>query len=132
MAWHIVIAGGGFGGFYAARTLERILPPQAAGADYRVRIFTPSKELPFAGHPTLGTCHAWLSANGGSAQDTIVQECAAGLVSIRRGSAGLAFAAPPLTRSGPLDDTTLNAACELLGIGREEVVDFAGHLYMAP
>src|SRR4051794_23589574 len=81
-----------------------VLPPASAEADYRVRIFTPGRELPFAGHPTLGTCHAWLEAGGRPRRDdTIVQECGAGLVSIRRTDAGLAFAAPPLVRSGPVD-----------------------------
>ena len=74
-----------------------VLPPEAAGADYRVRIFTPVLELPFAGHPTLGTCHAWL-AERGEAPETVVQECGAGLVPVRRTPAGLAFAAPPLVR----------------------------------
>ena len=83
-----------------------LLPPTsegaAAGADYRVRIFTPARELPFAGHPTLGTCHAWLQA-GGQARggDTIVQECAIGLVRVRRDGVRLAFAAPLLTRTEP-------------------------------
>lgn len=79
-----------------------VLPPTRAGADYRARIFTPVVELPFAGHPTLGTCHAWLEA-GGEAADAgqVVQECEAGLVRIRRQEEGLAFAAPPLARSGP-------------------------------
>lgn len=79
-----------------------MLPPSDPGADYRVRIFTPVLELPFAGHPTLGTCHAWLEA-GGEPRDPgeIVQECDAGLVRIGRGEEGLAFAAPPLVRSGP-------------------------------
>lgn len=79
-----------------------VLPPNDPGADYRVRIFTPVLELPFAGHPTLGTCHAWLEA-GGEPRDVgeIVQECGAGLVRIRRGEEGLAFAAPPRVRSGP-------------------------------
>ena len=73
------------------------------GADYRVRIFTPVDELPFAGHPTLGTCHAWLEHGGEpAAGDVVVQECAAGLVRVRRTPAGLAFAAPPLIRSGPV------------------------------
>ena len=79
-----------------------VLSPSDPGADYSVRIFTPVLELPFAGHPTLGTCHAWLEA-GGEPRDPgeIVQECGAGLVRIRRGEEGLAFAAPPLVRSGP-------------------------------
>ena len=83
-----------------------VLPPSSTGADYRVRIFTPSVELPFAGHPTLGTCHAWLAA-GGTPQrpDVIVQECAAGLIPVRRTADGLAFAAPPLLRSGPVDES---------------------------
>src|SRR5207248_10698143 len=85
-----------------------VLPPSGAGADYRVRIFTPVAELPFAGHPTLGTCHAWLEAGGAPRSDAeIVQECAAGLVSIRRTPDGLGFAAPPLIRSGPVDEDEL-------------------------
>ena len=73
-----------------------------AGADYQVRIFTPGGELPFAGHPTLGTCHAWLQAGGRpQSGDCIVQECKVGLVKIRRDGARLAFAAPPLKRSNP-------------------------------
>ncbi|HMI82084.1 MAG TPA: PhzF family phenazine biosynthesis protein [Solirubrobacterales bacterium] len=80
-----------------------VLPVSEPGADYSARIFTPVLELPFAGHPTLGTCHAWLEA-GGEARDPgeIVQECGAGPVRIRRGEEGLAFAAPPLVRSGPV------------------------------
>jgi PhzF family phenazine biosynthesis protein len=82
-----------------------VLPPTAPGADYRVRIFTPALELPFAGHPTLGTCHAWLQGGGGPADpDEIVQECGAGLVRIRRDAEELAFAAPPLRRSGPASE----------------------------
>src|SRR6185312_12873823 len=68
-----------------------VLPPSVADADYRVRIFTPVVELPFAGHPTLGTCHAWLSASGADS-DVVVQECGAGLVPVRRTDDGLAFA----------------------------------------
>jgi PhzF family phenazine biosynthesis protein len=100
-----------------------IMPASQDSADYKVRIFTPNSELPFAGHPTLGTCHAWLSANGGSAKDTIVQECAAGLVSIRRGSAGLAFAAPPLMREGPVDEEVIGAIADDLRIERGAIVD---------
>jgi len=101
-----------------------VLPPSSAGADYRVRIFTPSLELPFAGHPTLGTCHAWLSA-GGTPQrpDVIVQECAAGLIPVRRTADGLAFAAPPLLRSGPVDESLAEHIAALLGIRRAEIVD---------
>jgi PhzF family phenazine biosynthesis protein len=82
-----------------------VLPPEDPAADYRVRIFTPAAELPFAGHPTLGTCHAWLE-HGGRPHDpgTIVQECGAGPVRIARQDAGrLAFAAPALLRDGPVD-----------------------------
>jgi PhzF family phenazine biosynthesis protein len=78
-----------------------VLPPTDRQADYRVRILTPVLELPFAGHPTLGTCHAWLQGGGEAAGEEIVQECEAGLVRIRREEDGLAFAAPPLVRSGP-------------------------------
>jgi PhzF family phenazine biosynthesis protein len=101
-----------------------VLPPQAAGADYRVRIFTPSRELPFAGHPTLGTCHAWLSG-GGTPQrgDVVVQECDAGLIELRRIGGALAFAAPPLLRSGPVDDETLRRIVSVLGIARADIVD---------
>jgi len=85
-----------------------LLPPTDAAADYRVRIFTPARELPFAGHPTLGSCHAWLSA-GGRPKSTgmTVQQCAAGLVRVRRDDGTrLAFAAPPLQRSGEADAAT--------------------------
>lgn len=82
-----------------------VLPPARPEADYRVRIFTPVLELPFAGHPTLGTCHAWLEG-GGEARDSdeVVQECEVGLVRIRRAEGQLAFAAPPLVRSGPASE----------------------------
>ena len=84
-----------------------VVTPTQASADYRVRIFTPGGELPFAGHPTLGTCHAWLEAGGKPKhQDQIVQECAKGLINIKRvtnsaGGGSLAFAAPSLLRSAP-------------------------------
>ena len=78
-----------------------VLPATRPEADYRVRIFTPVLELPFAGHPTLGTCHAWLEDGGEAAlRDEIVQECDAGLIRIRREGEWLAFEAPPLVRSG--------------------------------
>lgn len=104
-----------------------LLPPTDPAADYRVRIFTPASELPFAGHPTLGSCHAWL-ASGGRPQraDVVVQECGVGLVEVRPSAAGrLAFAAPPLLRSGPPDDATLAAALSALDLGRDDVVDAA-------
>ena len=103
-----------------------LLPPTDPAADYRVRIFTLERELPFAGHPTLGTCHAWLEA-GGQPRDParIVQQCPAGLVTVRDEGGGLAFAAPPLLRSGPVDEATLDEVAALLGIGRERIVDAA-------
>ena len=101
-----------------------VLPPTAGEADYRVRIFTPALELPFAGHPTLGTCHAWLTAGGTPRQaGTIVQECAAGLVPLRQATGRLAFAAPPLLRSGPVDEDLVAHLADLLGIARADIVD---------
>jgi PhzF family phenazine biosynthesis protein len=94
-----------------------LLPPTAAGADYQVRIFTPSRELPFAGHPTLGSAHAWCEAGGQPAEeDTVLQQCPAGLVRVRRSAAGWAFAAPPLRRSGPVDADDLAAVTAALGV----------------
>ena len=81
-----------------------LLPPTDPAADYRVRIFTPGGELPFAGHPTLGTCRVWLDAGGAPRGEQVVQECGVGLVRIRRDGSRLAFAAPPLVRSGPVAD----------------------------
>jgi PhzF family phenazine biosynthesis protein len=101
-----------------------LLPPTEAGADYRVRIFTPGSELPFAGHPTLGTCHAWLAAGGTPRQpDVIVQECGAGLVPLRRDPGGLAFAAPPVLRDGPVDEELLGQIAGVLGISRADIAD---------
>jgi PhzF family phenazine biosynthesis protein len=102
-----------------------LLPPSeagaAAGADYRVRIFTPGAELPFAGHPTLGSCHAWLEAGGEPrAQEGIVQECALGLVQIRRDAARLSFAAPSLQRS-PVEATLLAEIASALGVKDERI-----------
>jgi PhzF family phenazine biosynthesis protein len=99
-----------------------VLPPSHADADYRVRIFTPVAELPFAGHPTLGTCHAWLSVNEHSG-DVIVQECPAGLVTVRRTPDGLAFAAPPLLRSGPVEESVVAHVAASLGVDRAAIVD---------
>jgi PhzF family phenazine biosynthesis protein len=98
-----------------------VLPPTHPDAHYRVRIFTPVAELPFAGHPTLGTCHAWLSRNPG-AGDVVVQECPAGLVPVRHTPHGLAFAAPPLLRDGPVDDTDLARVTAGLGIDASAIV----------
>jgi PhzF family phenazine biosynthesis protein len=101
-----------------------VLPPTANGADYQVRIFTTTRELPFAGHPTLGTCHAWLSAGGTASQDgVIVQQCGAGLVPIRQTGDGLAFAAPPLLRSGPADEPLVEHLAVVLGIDRAAIAD---------
>ena len=84
-----------------------LLKPANPKADYRVRIFTPGGELPFAGHPTLGTCYAWLAAGGKPREPgVVVQECGVGLVRIKRGER-LAFAAPPTRRSGPLEGDVL-------------------------
>src|SRR6185437_11335697 len=100
-----------------------VLSPSDAGADYRVRIFTPVAELPFAGHPTLGTCHAWLEAGGmPRTEGEIVQECAAGLVSIRRTPDGLGFAAPSLIRSGPVDEDELAHVAETINLDRGAIV----------
>jgi PhzF family phenazine biosynthesis protein len=100
-----------------------VLPPAEAAADYRVRIFTPVAELPFAGHPTLGTCHAWLEAGGAPRSgEEIVQECAAGLVSIRRTPDGLGFAAPPLIRSGPVDEDELAHVAETINVHRDAIL----------
>ncbi len=101
-----------------------LLPPTAPEADYRVRIFTVDRELPFAGHPTLGSAHAWLEQGGRpKTEGVVVQECGAGLVSLRRDGDRLAFAAPPRTRSGPLSDAELDEVLGVLRIGRDQVVD---------
>lgn len=84
-----------------------LLKPTQAGADYRVRIFTTERELPFAGHPTLGSCHAWLGAGGSPRGAEVIQECGVGLVRIRRDGSRLAFAAPPLMRTGPVEPEVL-------------------------
>ncbi len=104
-----------------------VLPSADARADYRVRIFCPGRELPFAGHPTLGTCHAWLEAGGRAKGDVIVQECGVGLVRIRRDAASgrLAFAAPPRVRGGPLDEAELEVVARGLRIRRDDIVAHA-------
>ena len=107
-----------------------VLPPtpegRATGADYRVRIFCPGRELPFAGHPTLGTCHAWLQT-GGQPQvaGRVVQECGVGLVTLRRDGERLAFAAPPLIQSGPLPEADVQLIARGLGVARSDVVAHA-------
>ena len=124
-----------------------LLPPTpegaAAGADYRVRIFCPGRELPFAGHPTLGSCHAWLEAGGVPRSEHVVQECGVGLVKLRRGESALprgaatreaaqrggdallAFAAPPLIKSGPLDEADVQLIARGLGVARSDVTAHA-------
>jgi PhzF family phenazine biosynthesis protein len=114
-----------------------VLPPTDPEADYRVRIFTSASEtaarqasvseLPFAGHPTLGTCHAWLSATGYTPRpgDVVVQECGAGLVPVRRAEDWLAFAAPPLIRSGAVEESLVQHIASLLRIDRAEILDAA-------
>ena len=100
-----------------------VLPPTRATADYRVRIYTPEAELPFAGHPTLGTAHVWLD-NGGIPSDgnVLVQECAAGLVRVRADAGLLWFAAPPTLRSGDLDEDHLQRIVTAFGIARDQVL----------
>jgi PhzF family phenazine biosynthesis protein len=101
-----------------------LIPPTDPAADYQVRIFTPGSELPFAGHPTLGTCHAWLTAGHAPARkQEIVQQCGAGLVRIRRTADGLGFAAPPLVRFGPVDEPLIQHTADQLGIARAQIVD---------
>ena len=105
-----------------------LLPPTDAAADYRVRIFTPGGELPFAGHPTLGSAHCWLAAGGKpKTKGELVQQCAIGLVRLKRsGPAGkerLAFAAPPLKRSGPVEPELREQALRALRLPAEDVLD---------
>ena len=100
-----------------------VLPPTVPEADYRLRIFTPGGELPFAGHPTLGSARAWLDGGGTPRDDErIVQECGAGLVAVRRGEGTLAFAAPPRVREGDLDEDQLLRIVGAFGISRDRVV----------
>ncbi|WP_408899235.1 PhzF family phenazine biosynthesis protein [Nocardioides sp. R1-1] len=95
------------------------------GADYRLRIFTTETELPFAGHPTLGSAHAWLEAGGAPAGERVVQQCGVGLVELRRTDGRLAFAAPDLIRSGPVDEELTGRIVAALGIDRGDVLDIA-------
>ncbi len=100
-----------------------LLRPTQPGADYRVRIWTPTRELPFAGHPTLGSCHVWRAAGGQPAASAIVQECGVGLVSLRREGGTLSFAAPPLLRAGPLDPALRAQAIAAAGLRADDVVE---------
>lgn len=100
-----------------------VLPPTLPGADYHVRIFTPGGELPFAGHPTLGTCYAWLAAGGEPRTPGIIgQQCGVGLVTVRRGDGRLEFAAPPLRRTGPLEADVLSAIVQALRLQPSDIV----------
>jgi PhzF family phenazine biosynthesis protein len=100
-----------------------LLPPTDAAADYLVRIFTPTGELPFAGHPTLGSCHSWLSAGGKPrTNDVIVQQCGVGLVHVRRDGPRLEFAAPPLRRTGPVEAEVLAKIARSLSLSSSEIV----------
>ncbi|MBR2686598.1 MAG: PhzF family phenazine biosynthesis protein, partial [Aquamicrobium sp.] len=98
-----------------------LLKPTVPEADYRLRIFTPSGELPFAGHPTLGSCHVWLSLGNTARQAHVVQECGAGLVKIRRDGNRLAFAAPPLRRTGDVESDILDQIARGLQIRRDAI-----------
>lgn len=101
-----------------------LLPPTQEGADYRVRIFTPERELSFAGHPTLGSCHAWLEAGGRPRRsECIVQQCGAGLIEIRHMGDRLAFRAPSLVRSGTPTDAELAEAARVARLDPGAIVD---------
>jgi len=102
-----------------------VLPPSHPQADYDVRIFCPGRELPFAGHPTLGTCHAWLQAGGVPKGEDVVQSCGVGLVKIRRTGNRLAFAAPALRRSGPLSEEDVLLIARGLGVARSDILHHA-------
>ncbi len=105
-----------------------LLTPTDAAADYRVRIFTPQRELPFAGHPTLGSCHAWLAAGGLAKQPgQVVQQCAVGLVTLRKQGPRLAFAAPPCVRTGPLEPALLDRIGKALQL---QPTDILGHQWV--
>lgn len=101
-----------------------LLPPIDPKADYRVRIFTLEREMPFAGHPTLGSCHAWLSSGGRPRNPArIIQECGAGLIPIRRNDSTLEFAAPPLIRGGAVAESEILEIARFLRIERTEIID---------
>lgn len=100
-----------------------VLPPTNPDADYRLRIFTPGGELPFAGHPTLGSAHAWLE-HGGQPRDEqlIMQETLSGLIRVNRSETGLAFAAPPVVRDGPLEEEYVSEVARAFAIDREQIL----------
>lgn len=98
-----------------------VLPPTDPAADYRVRIFTPTRELPFAGHPTIGTCHAWAESTG-TDRDEIVQQCGAGLIRLRRDGGRFSFETPPLTKSGPLSAAEEADFTAAIGVQPDDVV----------
>lgn len=102
-----------------------LAPPTHPDADYSVRIFCPGRELPFAGHPTLGSCHAWLEAGGVPKGSDVVQECGAGLVRVRRQAGRLAFAAPPRLKSGPLPESEVLLIARGLGVSRDDITQHA-------
>jgi PhzF family phenazine biosynthesis protein len=99
-----------------------LLSPTAPGADYRLRIFTPQRELPFAGHPTLGSATAWMAAGGVPGGSQVVQQSAAGNVRIRRSGERLAFAAPPLVRGGPVDQADVDQLARALHLTKDQLV----------
>jgi PhzF family phenazine biosynthesis protein len=97
-----------------------LLDPSTDDADYRVRIFTLAGELPFAGHPTLGSCHVWREVSGSEAGE-VVQECGAGLVTLRGSDDMISFEAPPLIREGPLPESDIAELAHVLGIDPVDV-----------
>lgn len=101
-----------------------LLKPTELAADYRLRIFTPDVELPFAGHPTIGSCHGWLAAGGEPrAHGVIVQECELGLIELRLSNDRLAFAAPPLIKGGPVTEPELAPVLSVLQLDRKDIID---------
>ncbi len=109
-----------------------LLPPTDPAADYRVRIFCPAGEMPFAGHPTLGSCHAWLEAGGVSHRGGVVmQECGVGLVEVKRDGDFLSFCAPPLENGGPMTDAERAEAARLAGVDEAHIVE-ALHAHNGP
>jgi PhzF family phenazine biosynthesis protein len=101
-----------------------VVKPTDPKADYRVRIFTPDREMPFAGHPTLGTCFAWLENGGVPAKDgLIIQQCGAGLVEVRQTASGLAFAAPQVIKSGAVDAALIDELASFLNLDPSAIID---------